>query len=160
MVVTAVLVVTAGRISDMLGRVRMYNWASPSSPSDPSFSSSPRVRQPGGAELIVFRVVQAVGGAFLFANAPAILTDAFPVEQRGLALGLNVIAGTAGQLLGLVLGGILAAIDWHLVFLVSVPVGVLGTVWASSPCTRRPSPVGPAHRLRRQPPLRGRAGLS
>ena len=131
MVVTAVLVVTAGRISDMLGRVRMYNLGF----ADFTAGSILLFLTPGSGnqaalELIVFRVVQAVGGAFLFANAPAILTDAFPVEQRGLALGLNMIAGTAGQLLGLVLGGILAAIDWHLVFLVSVPVGVVGTVWA------------------------------
>ena len=131
MVVTAVLVVTAGRISDMLGRVRMYNLGfAIFTVGSILLFLTPGSGNQAALEMIVFRVVQAVGGAFLFANAPAILTDAFPVEQRGLALGLNMIAGTAGQLLGLVLGGVLAAIDWHLVFLVSVPVGVLGTVWA------------------------------
>ena len=80
--------------------------------------------------LIIMRVGQGVGGALLLANANAILTDAFPREERGLALGINSIAGIAGSFLGLVLGGVLAPVHWRLVFLVSVPVGVLGTVWA------------------------------
>jgi MFS family permease len=71
-----------------------------------------------------------VGGAFLFANSTALLTDAFPATQRGLALGINQIAAIAGSLGGLLLGGVLAAIDWRLVFLVSVPFGLFGTVWA------------------------------
>ncbi len=76
------------------------------------------------------RVFQGVGGAFLFANSSAILTDAFPSEQRGLALGINNVAGIAGSFIGLVIGGLLAPVNWHLVFLVSVPFGLFGTVWA------------------------------
>ena len=80
--------------------------------------------------LIVFRVVQGIGGACLLANAAAIITDAFPANQRGMALGINNIVGVSGMFVGLVLGGILAPIDWRLVFLISVPVGLFGTVWA------------------------------
>src|SRR6201999_3741701 len=80
--------------------------------------------------LIGWRIVQGVGGAFLMANSSAILTDAFPADQRGLALGINGVAAIAGSFLGLVVGGLLAPINWHWVFLVSVPFGVVGTVWA------------------------------
>ena len=80
--------------------------------------------------LILMRVGQGVGGALLFANSSAILTDAFPQNQRGLALGVNSIAAIAGSFLGLVLGGVLAPFEWRLVFLVSVPVGLFATVWA------------------------------
>jgi MFS family permease len=80
--------------------------------------------------LIVWRVVQGIGGAFLFANSSAILTDAFPANQRGTALGINAIAAIAGSFLGLLLGGVLAPINWHLIFLVSAPIGAFGTVWA------------------------------
>ena len=79
--------------------------------------------------LIVMRIFQGVGAAMLMANSAAILTDAFPEHQRGMALGINQAAAFSGSFIGLVLGGILAPIDWRLVFLVSVPVGVLGTVW-------------------------------
>ena len=84
----------------------------------------------GATYLIVFRIVQGVGGACLLANAAAILTDAFPANQRGMALGINNIVGVSGMFVGLVLGGLLAPIDWRLVFLISVPVGLFGTVWA------------------------------
>jgi MFS family permease len=80
--------------------------------------------------VIVWRIVQGVGGACLLANAAAIITDAFPSDQRGMALGINNIVGVSGMFVGLVLGGILAPIDWRLVFLISVPVGLFGTVWA------------------------------
>jgi len=80
--------------------------------------------------LIFWRIVQGVGGAFLMANSSAILTDAFPVHQRGLALGINGVAAIAGSFLGLVIGGLLGPLNWHLVFLVSVPFGLFGTVWA------------------------------
>jgi MFS family permease len=80
--------------------------------------------------LIIWRVVQGIGGAFLFANSTAILTDAFPANQRGTALGLNSIAAISGSFIGLVLGGVLAPINWHLIFLVSAPIGAFGTVWA------------------------------
>jgi MFS family permease len=84
----------------------------------------------GALSLIIWRVVQGIGGAFLFANSTAILTDAFPANQRGTALGLNSIAAIAGSFIGLILGGVLAPVNWHLIFLVSAPVGVFGTVWA------------------------------
>ena len=84
----------------------------------------------GALWLIAMRILQAVGGAMLFANAAAILTDAFPADHRGMALGLNQVAGIAGQFVGLILGGLLGPVEWHLVFLVSVPFGVFGTFWA------------------------------
>jgi EmrB/QacA subfamily drug resistance transporter len=131
MVVTATLLVTFGRISDMFGRVRMYNlgflifaigsillWLTPGTGNT------------GAIELIVFRLIQGVGSGFLFANSAAILTDAFPARQRGLAMGINQIAAILGSVIGLILGGILSYFDWRLVFLVSVPVGIVGTIWA------------------------------
>jgi MFS family permease len=95
-------------------------------------SITPSQGDAGAIELIVFRIVQGIGGAFLFANSAAIITDAFPSNERGKALGINQISFLAGSLIGLVLGGILAVYDWRLVFLVSVPVGVIGTVWSYS----------------------------
>jgi MFS family permease len=93
-------------------------------------SITPSLGDAGAIELIVFRIIQGVGGAFLFANGAAIITDAFPINERGKALGINQISFLAGSLVGLVLGGILAVYDWRLVFIVSVPVGVVGTVWS------------------------------
>ena len=129
--VTAVLVVLFGRLGDMYGRVRMYNagfviftvasvvlalaWGSGAA---------------AALHIIIFRMVQAVGGAMLMSNATAILTDAFPADERGMALGINIVAGLSGSFIGLILGGVLAAVDWRLVFLVNVPFGVIGTVWA------------------------------
>jgi MFS family permease len=84
----------------------------------------------GATWLIVMRVFQGVGGAMVFANSSAILTDAFPSTQRGMAMGINGVAATSGTFIGLVLGGLLAPIDWRLIFLVSVPVGLFCTVWA------------------------------
>jgi MFS family permease len=80
--------------------------------------------------MIAMRIGQGVGGAFLFANSSAILTDAFPADQRGTALGINAVAAIAGSFVGLVIGGLLGPVDWRLVFLVSVPVGLFGTVWS------------------------------
>ena len=95
---------------------------------------APRRRPPAGPAgaiwLVAGRVVQGIGAAFLIANSAAILTDAFPANQRGLALGINNIAGISGTFIGLVLGGLLGPVDWRLVFLISVPPGVFGTVWA------------------------------
>jgi MFS family permease len=91
---------------------------------------TPNTGSTGALELIGFRIVQAVGGSFLFANSAAILTDAFPAKQRGLGLGINQIAAIGGSVVGLILGGVLAAINWRLVFLVNVPFGIAGTVWA------------------------------
>ncbi len=131
MVVTAVLVVSLGRIGDMFGRVRMYNLGFAVFTIFSILLSLTFGTGPGPAlYLIVMRVLQGIGGAFLWANSSAILTDAFPATQRGLALGTNMVAAIAGSFIGLVLGGILGPIEWHLVFLVSVPFGLFGTVWA------------------------------
>jgi MFS family permease len=131
MVVTAVLVVSFGRLGDMYGRVRIYNLGFA---IFSLFSVVLSVTWMHGTAaalwLIVMRVFQGVGGAMLMANSAAILTDAFPKDQRGLALGLNQVAGIAGSFIGLVLGGLLGPVQWHLVFLVSVPFGVFGTFWA------------------------------
>ncbi len=131
MVVTAVLVVSFGRLGDMFGRVRMYNIGFAVFTVASIFLTVTWMHGVDGALwLIIWRVVQGIGGAFLFANSTAILTDAFPANQRGTALGLNSIAAIAGSFIGLMLGGILAPVNWHLIFLVSAPVGVFGTVWA------------------------------
>jgi MFS family permease len=131
LVVTAVLVVTLGRLGDIYGRVKMYNLGfvifglgALALPFDPLTGGS------GALWLIGWRVLQAVGGAMLMANAPAILTDAFPANQRGTAMGINQVAGISGQFLGLILGGLLAAINWRLVFIVSVPIGIGGAIWS------------------------------
>jgi MFS family permease len=131
MVVTAVLVVTLGRIGDLFGRVRMYNAGFlVFTIGSIALALSP-VTGPGGAlVLIALRIVQGIGGALLMANSMAILTDAFPVQERGMALGINIVAGISGSFLGLLVGGLLADVDWRLVFLVSVPFGIAGTLWA------------------------------
>ncbi len=131
LVVTAVLVVSLGRLGDMFGRVRMYNLGFAVFTLFSVLLSVTWLHgTPGALWLILMRVGQGVGGAMLFANSAAILTDAFPRDQRGLALGINGIAAIAGSFLGLVLGGVLAPFEWRLVFLVSVPVGLFATVWA------------------------------
>jgi EmrB/QacA subfamily drug resistance transporter len=130
-IVTATLLVTFGRLSDMFGRVKLYNLGFLIfTVGSILLSITPNQGDAGAIELIVFRIVQGVGGAFLFANSAAIITDAFPANERGKALGINQISFLAGSLIGLVLGGILAVYDWRLVFLVSVPVGVVGTIWS------------------------------
>lgn len=131
LVVTAVLVVSFGRLGDMFGRAKMYNLGFLIFTISSIFLA---ITWFDGSEaaiwLIFWRVVQGIGGAFLMANSSAILTDAFPADQRGLALGINGVAAIAGSFLGLLVGGVLAPIHWHLIFLVSVPFGVVGTVWA------------------------------
>jgi MFS family permease len=129
--VTAVLVVTLGRIGDIFGRVRMYNLGFVVfTLASVLLSAVWSTGAAGAIEIIIFRMIQAVGGAMLMANSAAIITDAFPANERGMALGVNQIAALAGSFLGLVLGGVLAVIDWRLVFLVNVPIGLFGTVWA------------------------------
>jgi len=130
-VIVATLLVSFGRLSDIFGRVRLYNlgFAVFTAASILLFLT-PGTGNAGALEVVIFRMVQAVGGGFLFANSAAILTDAFPPSERGMALGLNQIAFISGSLIGLILGGFLAVVSWRLVFLVSVPVGVVGTVWA------------------------------
>ena len=131
LLVTAVLVVAFGRFGDIFGRVRMYNAGFVIFTVGSLLLALTPFTGPAGAIWIIFmRLVQGIGGAFLFANSQAILTDAFPPEQRGLAFGVNGISFLAGQFVGLVVGGVLAAINWRLVFFVSVPVGLLGTIWA------------------------------
>ncbi len=130
-IVTATLLVTFGRISDMFGRVRLYNLGfAIFTVGSILLSLTPNQGNTGALELIFFRILQGVGAAFLFANSAAIITDAFPANERGKALGINQVAFLAGSLIGLVLGGVLAVYDWRLVFLVSVPVGVIGTIWS------------------------------
>jgi MFS family permease len=131
LLVTAVFVVTFGRLGDIYGRVRIYNLgfvvfavASVALSVDPLHGSS------GALWLIAWRVVQGIGGAMLFANSAAILTDAFPADQRGLALGVNQVAAIAGSFIGLVLGGVLSEWDWRAVFWVSVPIALVGSVWS------------------------------
>ncbi len=129
--VQAVLVVTLGRLGDMYGRVRIYNSGFVVfTASSVMLSFDPFYGGHGALWLIGWRLVQATGGAMLMANSAAILTDAFPADQRGLALGTNQIASLAGQFIGLVAGGLLAAWDWRAVFWVNVPVGIYGTLWA------------------------------
>lgn len=130
-VVTATLLVSFGRISDIFGRVRLYNLGfAIFTAASILLYFTPGVGGTGVLIMIVFRLLQGVGAGFLFSNSTAILTDAFASHERGMAMGLNQIAGIGGSLLGLILGGILADIDWRLVFLVSVPVGLFGTIWA------------------------------
>jgi MFS family permease len=131
MLVTAVLVVSFGRVGDIYGRVRMYNLGFAVFTLFSILLSVTWLTGPAGALwIIIMRVFQGVGGAFLFANSTAILTDAFPPDERGKAMGINGIAAVAGSFVGLMLGGVLAPIEWRLVFLVSVPFGLFGTVWA------------------------------
>ena len=131
LVATAVLVVSFGRVGDIYGRVRMFTLGfAIFTVFSLLLSVTWMTGPPAAIWMIVMRIGQGVGGAFLFANSSAILTDAFPSDQRGMALGVNAVAGIAGSFLGLVIGGILGPIDWRLVFLVSVPVGVFGTVWS------------------------------
>ena len=130
MVVSAVLVVTAGRLGDMFGRARVYNIGfAIFTVAAVGLSLVWSQGSAGALELIILRMVQAVGGAMLMASSAAILTDAFPANQRGLALGINMIAGMAGSFLGIVVGGVLASINWRWIFIVNVPIGLLGTIW-------------------------------
>jgi MFS family permease len=131
LIVSSVLVVSLGRLGDIFGRVRMYNLGfAVFTAASAVLTLDPFKGQAGALFLIVFRIVQGIGAAFLVANSAAILTDAFPPNQRGLALGINNVAGISGSFIGLILGGVLAAIHWRLVFLVSVPFGLFGTIWS------------------------------
>jgi len=129
--VQAVLVVTVGRLGDMFGRVRIYNAGfMVFTVASVLLSFDPFEGGHGALWLIGWRMLQAVGGSILVANSAAILTDAFPADQRGFALGINQVVGLSGMFIGLVAGGLLAALDWRAVFWVNVPVGVFGTLWA------------------------------
>jgi MFS family permease len=131
MLVSAVLVVTLGRLGDIFGRVKIYNAGFlVFTICSIALSLDPFQGSGGAMWLIVLRIFQAIGGAMILANSVAILTDVFPANQRGTALGINIVAGIAGSFIGLVLGGILAEWDWRSIFWVNVPVGIIGTVWA------------------------------
>ena len=131
LVVSSVLIVSLGRLGDMFGRVRIYNLGFVIYTVASLVLTVDWMTGAAGATYLVgFRLLQGVGGAFLLANSAAILTDAFPANQRGMALGINNIVGVSGMFIGLVLGGLLAPINWRMVFLISVPVGLFGTVWA------------------------------
>ena len=131
LVVTAVLVVPFGRLGDMYGRVRLYNLGFVVfTLAAVALSFDPFGLDAGAIWLIAWRVVQGVGGAMLMATASAVLTDAFPATQRGMALGVNMVAAVAGSFLGLLIGGVLAEINWQAIFWVGVPLGIIGTIWS------------------------------
>ena len=131
MLVSAAVVVTVGRIGDMFGRVKMYNlgfaWFTVSAIL---LSTVWSTGTNGALELVILRMVQAIGGALLMANSAAIITDAFPAEQLGFALGMNMVVGIVGSFLGILVGGLLSQVGWRWVFLANVPIGAFGTVWA------------------------------
>jgi MFS family permease len=131
LVVSSVLIVSLGRLGDIYGRVRMFNLGFVIyTLASLLLTIDWMTGRAGATFLIVFRIVQGIGAAFLLANAAAIITDAFPANQRGMALGINNVVGVTGMFIGLVLGGLLAPISWRMVFLVSVPFGLFGTVWS------------------------------
>ena len=130
-IITAALLVTVGRLSDIFGRVRLFNFGFLIfTIGSVMLYFTPGTGNTGALELIFFRMIQAVGASFLFANSAAIITDSFPANERGKAMGINQISALAGSLVGLILGGILSSINWRYIFLVSVPVGILGTAWS------------------------------
>jgi MFS family permease len=129
--VAAALVVTAGRIGDMYGRVRMFKIGFVIFTAAALGLTLIWSRGAAGAtEIIAFRMLQAVGGSMMMANSAAIITDAFPHDQRGMALGINGVSMLAGSFIGLIAGGVLAAVDWRLVFAINVPIGLVGILWA------------------------------
>ncbi|MGV0811326.1 MFS transporter [Mycolicibacterium boenickei] len=131
LVVTAVLVVPFGRLGDMYGRVRIYNIGFVVfTLAAIALSFDPFDLGGGAVWLIAWRVIQGIGGAMLMASSSAILTDAFPANQRGMALGVNMVAAVAGSFLGLLIGGFLSEWHWKAVFWVGVPIGVIGTIWS------------------------------
>jgi MFS family permease len=141
LVVSSVLIVSLGRLGDMYGRVRTYNLGFVIyTVASLLLTVDWMTGRAGATYLIVFRIVQGIGGACLLANAAAIITDAFPAHERGMARGINNIVAVSGMFVGLVLGGLLAPIDWRLVFLISVPVGLLGTVWGYLKLEERSQP--------------------
>jgi len=129
MLVVAILLLSFGRLSDMYGRVKMFQLGFLIfTVGSILLYFTPSTGDAGALEIIIFRMIQAVGGALFMANSAAILSDAFPSDERGKALGINTVAGMSGNILGLVLGGILAIFNWRYIFLVSVPFGLIGTI--------------------------------
>jgi EmrB/QacA subfamily drug resistance transporter len=131
LIVTATMVVTFGKLSDMLGRVKLYNVGFVIFTIASVLLSAVTIKGDAGIlELIIYRMVQAVGGGLLMVNGPAILTDYFPIRERGKAMGLNQISSVAGTILGLVLGGLFASISWNLIFIINIPFGMIGIIWS------------------------------
>src|SRR6201985_2303710 len=131
LLVQSIVVVTLGRLGDMFGRVKIYNLGFVVfTVASIGLSFDPFQAVDGALWLIGWRFVQAFGGSMLMANSAAILTDAFPPGKRGMALGVNQVAGISGQFVGLLLGGLLSAWDWRAVFWINLPFGLLGTIWA------------------------------
>ncbi|HUL62849.1 MAG TPA: MFS transporter, partial [Methanocella sp.] len=129
--VTAALLLSIGRLADIYGRVKLFRLGFLIfTVGSVLLYLTPGLHEEGAFVLIVFRLIQAVGGAFTMANGAAIITDSFPSDERGKALGINMVAVMSGQFIGLILGGILAVYDWRYVFLVSVPFAALGTLWS------------------------------
>jgi len=131
LLVTAVLVISLGRLGDIVGRVRIFNLGFVVfTAASVLLAIDPYQHSAGALWLVLWRLVQGVGGAMLFANSSAILVDAFPTNQRGMAMGVNQVAAIGGSFVGLIVGGLLSIVDWRLVFWVSVPFGLIGTVWS------------------------------
>jgi len=130
--VTGTLLLSFGRLSDMYGRVKLFKLGFVIfTIASILLFLTPSTGDAGALEIIIFRILQAVGSALTMANSSAILTDAFPANERGKALGINMVALMSAQFLGLILGGVLAIFNWRYVFLVSVPFGILGTIWST-----------------------------
>ncbi|QKQ99056.1 MFS transporter [Metallosphaera tengchongensis] len=130
-IVSAILVVNVGRLSDIFGRVRMYNLGFLIfTVASVLLYLTPGQGSIAALQLVIYRIIQGIGGSFLMANSAAILSEAFPPKERGFALGLNGVIGIFGGVAGIIIGGILASIYWRDVFLVSVPIGILGTLWS------------------------------
>ncbi len=127
MIASTVLVLSFGRLSDLFGRKRAYVLGFVVF----AFASLGAGFAADGTQLILWRIVQGIGAAFLFANAPALVTDAFPREQLGLAMGANTMVAAIGLVLGPVLGGALVAISWHWVFWFNVPFALAGAAWGA-----------------------------
>src|SRR5664279_2578803 len=125
MIASTVLLLNAGRLSDQFGRKKAYVGGFLLF----AVASLGAGFAGGGTELILWRILQGIGGAFLFANAAAIVTDSFPREQLGLAMGTNTMVAAVGLVIGPVLGGALVAISWHWVFWFNVPFGIAGSLW-------------------------------
>ena len=128
-VVTASMLLTFGRLADMFGRVKLYNLGFALF----TFGSGLCCVSQTGEQLIVFRIIQALGAAFIFSNSSAILSDSFPESERGKALGINQISIVVGSVVGLVIGGALTSyFGWRSIFWINIPIGIFATVWAFS----------------------------
>src|SRR6202050_5713477 len=126
MIASTVLALSAGRLSDECGGKKAYMAGFVLF----AFASLGAWSAGNGTELILWRILQGIGGSFLFANAAAIVTDAFPREQLGMAMGTNTMVAAVGLVIGPVLGGALVLISWHWVFWFNVPFGIAGSLWA------------------------------